>query len=710
MGKRFLGISVGAWALLGGGLVFWLVVGLVLVPLVRDKLGPPPPVHATLLADAPLPPAPANALLHTKLLPDAKDRVLDAGGQAKVLIPGGLLDTPAVLTVTPGDKPSPADTDEALGQVVDVKLQGAKWQGLLGIELSRQVAPDAARRTAAVTFDPVQKRWMPADFTYDPATRKVTVWTPHLSVFAQLMMPQPKPDPMLRIPESKVPFPGIVPFANQGEAQRILEAANRDDKPTVQLAGWQAFNDWFNLSGGVTTVGELALEVESLGEINKWAGFAGVGFGLLQIAIDLKTGENRDAALNAYKNSFNSAVGLFGWSALQLACVSVTVIDYSLNKFGTTAIGGRNDLIERVYRRYYEKVTPRSPKDWYKVLRTVTKNVKAATEGRGAIDAELDAYVKLAWNDVDKFAELWSEIARQPATAMGGTGEELEKTISANHKSELVNGYLVAVLQQLQRDLEAEARGKQWQLLQRMANDMNQSRKVHVVVKRPPSPTGEESTQSLAGLPLRIAVSAGEQMKWRGETDKSGEWTMEFTGFGWWSTGRPKEVRLTLGTGKDVRDVVKKFKCPAAGGKVEVEFVLQDKIEGVWEIYATVQKAKLDASLQGIEAMAPAYGADPAEVAAGKREVEQGAVGKKTRMPDLDMAFTYAGMSWKQAPEGEFIKIWSPLAERPNSLGYTTYWVKLTDEKHFVGKALSVGRFGGKENRMEFTVSGTRIR
>lgn len=229
-----------------------------------------------------------------------------------------------------------------------------------------------------------------------------------------------------------------------------------------------------------------------------------------------------------------------------------------------------------------------------------------------------------------------------------------------------------------------------------MATALNEEYPLRVVVKGP-KPVVKD-------LEVKVVVPKDEQPKWLGRTNDKGEWTMQFTGWGWLSSGRPKTVRLVMPTdGGPPREIDAPMKLVAPGKEILVVIDPLGKIEGKWAIRGVVKSAKLDASFGPGAGVASAIWGKGAEWEKAQHDAERSMIGKPMteQVVDRSPRRTRPSSSRGRSPRCE---------ADPKSPGYSTYWVKPTGPDAFTGRSLHVARYGGKENRTEATITGTRVK
>jgi len=631
--------------------------------------------------------------------PSDEDRVVAYEG-LKVHVPGGAIPKERSLAISPGKPPKDAPS---VVSPWEVSLDG-DVEAPIGIEVPVGL-PRGARRVdlGGVTWDPGAKRWRSLESEVNPKTGALTLYTSHFSLFAARVSPPLVPHPTLRVDPDDVRFPAGVEMSDKDLAARLVKQAADGKMDPVTVAGWNAFNEWFNLSQNVGTFGEQALMVESLEPLNKLATHAGLLFAGIQLAVDLMNGDTKAATFNGVKNAAYWNVSALGSGALQLAFVGVFAIDYSLNKFGTEAISSRYEIYDRAYHKYYATEKKRSGKEWRRVIQGEIAKGGPPKAVEGRLHATLDDWCGDFWKDETRVALYFSQVSSNPWTGLGGLSQDVRDQISRAYKAELLSGTLAPVIAAVELAETRKQRERLWQTLKAMATTLDEEYPLRVVVKGP--------KPAVKDLEVKVVVPKDEQPKWLGRTNDKGEWTMQFTGWGWLSSGRPKTVRLVLPTdGGPPREIDAPMKLVKPGKEILVVIDPLGKIEGKWAIRGVVKSAKLDASFGPGAPLAGAIWGKASEWEKAQHDAERSMIGKPMTEQVVDFDQTLGSWRWNQVPDGDMIRISSPLEADPKSPGYSTYWVKLTGPDTFTGRSLHVARYAGKENRTEATITGTRVK
>jgi hypothetical protein len=410
----------------------------------------------------------------------------------------------------------------------------------------------------ALTYDESSKRWV--GVLYRIVDDGVIIYTPHLSYFATAVVTHGS-GPMAKINLDYVSAAGV-----SMDEDRVLAVLreyvnnNYEPGPNAYRAGWDAAMEYFGIGGAASTFAQHGLDVQTLDKFNTWATHLGVVFAFIQLGWDLYDGNADEGTVNFLKNMMYSAVGEFGSPATQLSFVAVFAIDYSLTKFMTTAISGREKIWEEAYKLYYKEddrvKEKKKMKYWYDEFLKLYKESRTPAELKAKIDKAINDYVYDFWKDETTVAFYQEEVMKHAWTGGGGLNEELKKKISENHKAELMNA-LKPVFWRLEEQILLEMQAKATRQLKKMAEELNKVYTLNVKVNGP--------KDFVSGLEVYIPVKAGNQEQWSWETDESGECFIRFTLYGFLRSQAANKVVLLT---KDGEKIEQEFKLTSRSTSV----------------------------------------------------------------------------------------------------------------------------------------------
>jgi len=517
------------------------------------------------------------ALLEQTLEPSNDEfRRAAVGNELKVELPPGSLSQARRLVIRKALALPAVDGARGTHPSFDVTLEGqSKFTESVTIEMP--IPADAGygrnlrRNAVAMWWDPAGKSWNPIPYHVDEKARVMRITTDHLSIFTTVSASPVELNPAAKV--KYVPYPYEPRFADQGRAETIL----RGGTGQATLAGWESANEWLGIGSSAGTFAEEAMGMASLGPLNEAASRLGIGFAAIQLVIDLSQGKNRDAAVNATKNLSYISIGQWGTSAMKIGSVAVFAIDYSLNKFATTAIAGRFEIWENAYRLYY-KEHRRSSVDWFNRFKALAETSKDPEQVSAAMRNALDDYVQEFWNDELVVAAYQERVQSHAMTGGGGLNDGVKKQLSDNHRSEIAPT-IAMVIERLQQQLQRDYEAKLYHELNGLSTQLSLKSPVRFGVKLPANTT---NPPKLEGAKIRVPVSR-DQNKFEGQLNAKGEWELPLTPLGYLMYGAPKEAELTLPQAAGAEPKVYKAKMVVKPGGAKVEFEL-DAYAGTYEV------------------------------------------------------------------------------------------------------------------------------
>lgn len=662
-------------------------------------------------------------LIEQKITVSDKDQTVAYEDDISVTVPYGLIDKEETMSIS-SVKGLPDIDGVKMMDAYEVNISNVQQlDGFIEITMSYDPTeiPSGMSATEALTcmyYNEAASAWEPIPYEINESENQITVYTPHLSIFAPGVAGEAVvPGPMMKI--KKVRFPAGDMLSEDQVKQTLTAYGSGGSNGTKEglTAGWDFVNEWFGLTSNASSFVENVLEVEALKGCNEIATEVGLGFALVQAAIDFGSGKKDKAVLELTKNLGNYAIGkIFSTTAMNIAMIGVFAIDYSLNKLATTAISDRNAIYEKAYALYYsdkEKSEHINSVWWYKKLKALARKSNKPSEAGDIIQKFLNDYVTEFWQNELTVAQYQERVMSQhTATGGGGLNQQLMNDISNNQLASIVNTLdKSGVFDRIMKELRLEAMGKLYDQLCKMQTQLNIEYSIKVIVKKDQD-AEEYGEISLANLPIRFIVSnAAHKDLWKGTTDKNGEMDFRCTALGYVDAGCPSSVEVEIPNpvaGEEPEVFSGELKLGSSGKTTIVEILIgTPKLEGTWKLDATCTFAKLDASLQYMDAMADLYGSGD-EYRKARAETTESMKGQKAQFPDLVMD----GMEyiWKVTKESGFVVITSPDFDNKNSLGGTQYRIKFNGRKQFTGTIETRSYLGDKENIMKFDVIGTRIK
>ncbi|MBN2259221.1 MAG: hypothetical protein JW702_01610 [Clostridiales bacterium] len=500
--------------------------------------------------------------------------------------------------------PEPLDVGELVEEqylvsAYDVKLGGqTEFTALLEIALPYDetfidAGADESLSVIAMYYNEETGKWENVDYRVDTDANEVVITTDHLSTYAVYVVKNEN----TRLAKI-IGINDYIKIVNTGLAEEIVNEAIANQMTPGEKAnelGLSIASDWLGLSGAmVTTATQAIYTSELLESIGTGLNGLGLAAAISQAAWDFHTGNDVALYGNLTKNITSLSVGTWGTSAMQLGFVGVYAIDYSLNKFATTAWDGRKDIWYDAYGLYNSTENKKTAKQWYKDFYWMWQDSigsKTSVELKGMIDASIDSYVHAFWNlpETDQ-AYYQSEVQNTGSTGGGGLNEALKVEISAAKKAELVKD-LQPVFDELEKKISYHLRDEYKKQLINFKNTMNQVVNISIEEKVPDGGKAE-----FAGYIVKFAPLSddADEKTWTGKLNDAGAVKTRFTLLGHLQSGSPNTIELYKPDSNlemDEPDKVIPFKITVPEIIVEIKNAPPlEELVGNWNGALTIEK------------------------------------------------------------------------------------------------------------------------
>ncbi|MBN2728157.1 MAG: zinc ribbon domain-containing protein [Bacteroidales bacterium] len=662
-----------------------------------------------------------SLLLEQKVTVSDEDQTIAYEDEISVKVPYGLIEQEQTMSIYSVRGLEEIEGLSMLG-AYDVTMSSTnEFDGFLEITITYDPADlpngaDAEKDLFCMYLDEKDNEWKALPYDVDASKNQITVYTNHLTTFAPwAVSEQVEPGPMMKV--AHVKFPGGK-FMSDEEVKKTMEtyAETTPGSASAYQEGWSKVSEWFGITAAVGTFAEHGLEMGALQGVNEIAMEVGLGFAMIQCAIDISQGKTGKATLELSKNVYNYyAIKFINTSAINLAFVGVFVIDWSLNKFIQEAISGRVDIYQKAYDLYYKDKRKNEKINnpwWYKKLKKTMKSVKNPADASADIQKLIHDYVWEFWSDETVVAAYMDKVTTGSGFTGGGyLSEQLKKDISDVHFASIIKTLNETnVFERIVKELRLDMQGKLYDKLCAIQKKMNQVHQIKVVLKKDDD-SEEYDDVGLSGLPIEFIISNnahGEQ--WKGKSNKDGEMDFSCTLLGYMDAGAPKTVEVTVEGPAGKEEVFSgELKLAEAGKTTIVEITIgSPALEGVWSVEGKCTFADLSASLQYFDNGADIYGVDQSEMDAAKKETANAMIGKKYPLPDVD--FDMIANIWKISRSGKTYTITSPTFNDKSRIGGSEYVIEFTGKDTFTGTMESWSGFGGEYNVFKYDITGKRKR
>lgn len=381
-------------------------------------------------------------------------------------------------------------------------------------------------------------------------------------------------------PEVKDRLATMRSFVSEKGLRQMTDAqtvANRDAMEAAAAAeGWGMFNLGFGAGGAVGTVAEQTLEMGGLNKVNTTMTNLGLFMTVWQVNIDLCSGDNQSAGINAYKGILGYAIGTWGTSALQVANVATFVIDVALQEFGKAAWLARTDAWRQVYTKYYTEreasaeageygVQPlwseskekklervqgqteggRTINEWKFLLDYYRQNAKSPSGFEALVLREVKSYVESFWESKDFDVEK----SNIDSSSWGfGRGASLTDDI----KAKLEDEHRAKLMAMLVKKVFPEIARREWyRSLESFVKDLNDTTRAELndVIRI------DIGAYNLV-TPAKIVLKKPNGGEWTGSLQPNKPRTLEITKLAMLKAGWPSEISLELPEGTQTRPLV----------------------------------------------------------------------------------------------------------------------------------------------------------
>ena len=490
--------------------------------------------------------------------------------------------------------------EDVLVSTFDIKAEQIEtFTSLINIDIpydeSFIESGNAKNNVGAMYYDETSKEWTPIPFEIDETNKKVRIITNHLSTYSifTIKNENTRASQIIKI-NSYPPLPsGISVVFNEV----INEALSNEMTPGMQAMelGQGVVSDWLGISGAtLTTITQTMYASSFASGLGNAFNNIGLAAAMVQAAYDFSAGKDTELFVNLTKNLSNYAIGRWGSNALQLSFVGVYAIDYSINKFATTAWDGRKEIWYEAYKTYYEKENQRTSKQWYSKFYWMWQDNKDSKDPnvlKNAIDSELTTYANAFWNLEESEQAFWqSEVQKTGFSGGGGLNEKLKKEITDAHKARLVKELQEPVFDRLEEAVR-------WSLMDTYSKELinlkNYLNKVTTVLITENLKVGEKA--EYAGYTVRFGPlnDTANVNSWTGKIKEDGTVQTKFTALGHIQSGAPDKLLLfepdaNPETDEPLKTIEFKVDFPNMQINLKNLYPTMDEIAGNWEnVYMT---------------------------------------------------------------------------------------------------------------------------
>lgn len=392
------------------------------------------------------------------------------------------IDTEVKLTVTtPSGLPMPFEEGVSNMVAYNFELEGIhELDGTVEIRLPMRIGENHI--PIAAYYNETTGEWEPVNYRYNAATGEIVIKTSHLSTYAGFEVS----DKLTRY--AKLTYLCLVEPANPideiSKALFNLAYSDHPDAEAIETFGGQYSEaSQLGLDFGFNAIQSLGFGSELLEDFSGVLGHLGVALSVWQICRDDFHDNKAQLAGNSMKLVMSQIVGTmssFCSSAIMKASMaSVAIIDYSINKFATTAWSGRKDIYKSAYDLYYSRGERgyRTAKQWYNELLPFFKRTDLTEEKVNAlVENRVQRYINEFWDDPDIQTEYFTKAHERFGFSYGGgLNKDIMDELSNELRGNLYNGVLVSVILAIKNKLEDEAYDLADEHMKKYVSELNKS-------------------------------------------------------------------------------------------------------------------------------------------------------------------------------------------------------------------------------------------
>ncbi len=390
------------------------------------------------------------------------------------------------------------------------------------------------------------KQWEPIPFAYDKANSKLVIFTDHLSKYGVFSVSSEGKR------KAKIEFLGLYGEGKDEEFLAAVEEYSLGGVPATECfeIGVGAVGDSMQLGGDILgnigqSAGYLAYGDDVMSTIGDHLGNIGLLLSVVQIGTNIYEGNINEAVVASLKTSFTYILGKaaskLSSSVMSASMASVAIVDYSINKFGTTAIEGREDIYRDAYSIYYYKGEDgfKGSDYWYKKFYPLFADSKMTEETlKNEIDKVVTEHCNEFWTGTNKLGvDYYVSEARSKFNWTGGgagLNQEIQNSISQERRSTLYNDVLPGVFNQIAMRLNMENESRLRAEYKALSDYLNKSIAFSVT-----DPGKLYAKHQVRFSPLN---EKADMTNWTGRFKDDGTLNTSFTLYGHMYAGAPNKI------------------------------------------------------------------------------------------------------------------------------------------------------------------------
>lgn len=391
-------------------------------------------------------------------------------------------------------------------------------------------------------------KWEPVSFVYDKESSSVIIFTDHLSKYGVFSVSNAGKR------YARVEFLDLYGEGSDEDFQAAVEEYSIGGVPASECfdIGSGAVGDAMQLGSDVLgnivqSAGYLAYGDDVLSSLGDYLGNVGLLLSVVQIGTNIYRGNINDAVVASLKTSFSYILGKgvskLSSSVMSASMASVAIVDYAINKFGTTAIEGRADIYRDAYSIYYSKGEDgfKGSDYWYKTFYPMFSDPTMTEDNlKAQIDMIVTTHSKEFWTGTNKLGVDYyvSEARVKMAWTGGGAGlnQNLQDSITQERRSNLYNDVLPGVFRQIALKINMDNETKLRAEYKALTGYLNKAVSFNV--------TDTKKTYAKHQVRFSPLNDKAEIANWTGKFKDDGTLNTTFTLYGHLVAGSPNKLDI----------------------------------------------------------------------------------------------------------------------------------------------------------------------
>ena len=390
----------------------------------------------------------------------------------------------------------------------------------------------------AAYFNEETGEWDPVLACYDEQKEAVVITTDHLSYFSVFTtLAADTWHSALEIDYDMTPGS----FNLTESLEQLYKIVSNKDPEEGAVQAWRddyGFWQSLGIDGGYNLVSSLGFTTDGIGELMNVVGYVGTYATILDAVNAAVQGDDIGVASNTLKSilSITSAQvsSVIGTSVMSAGMGLSAFIGVALEKLGTKVQASIKDHLRKAYNLYYSEagrslVGPqygskfRNTQEWFEYFYPAFSKRMTQFSLQSYIEQSVRRYTEAYWEEpTDVFTMCMAEVDSRTMTSYQYPYESIQKQISEEYYTELLNGQLVSVFEAIKNKLAAKAAKEYKAKVRDYMKWMNSNVGLNII----DSSCGEDETSQYAGWTIRLSNipdSIKDPKNWQKTIGKDGK-------------------------------------------------------------------------------------------------------------------------------------------------------------------------------------------